>query len=69
MLNHQPLKVRYLMSGEFATGMQSDGREPELGAPIAPLDMHMRRLRPIARVEEEPVWPLLGEPAASGVIL
>src|SRR5881296_2910970 len=37
--------------------MQSDGREPELGAPIASLDMHMHRLRPIARVEEEPVWP------------
>src|SRR2546425_9816861 len=55
------------MSGESATGMQSDWREPELGAPIAPLDMHMHLLRPIARVEEEPVRPYSEK--ASGVIL
>ena len=44
------------MPGESATGMQSDRREPELGGPATPFNMHMSRLCPIARVEEEPVW-------------
>ncbi len=45
------------MPGDSATGMQSDRSEPELGGPATPFNMHMNRLCPIARVEEEPVSP------------
>src|SRR6266404_5241780 len=45
------------MPSESATGIQSDGSQPELGASIVARDVHMQRLRPVARVEEEPIWP------------
>ena len=45
------------MAGESATALQADRNKPELGSPITRLDMHMDRLCPITRVEEEPIWP------------
>ena len=43
------------MPGEAATGVQPDGVEPELGGPIASLDVDMHRFGPVVRIEEEPV--------------
>ena len=42
------------MSSQSATGCESDGIEPELGRPVARLDVYMDRLDTVARIEEEP---------------
>src|SRR5437762_2742019 len=57
MLNHQPLEMRYSCRANPRLACSRNGGEPELGGSVTPLDMHMHRLCPIARVEEEPVWP------------
>ncbi len=43
------------MPGKAATGMQANRGEPELRAPIAPLNVYVHRLGAITRVEEEAV--------------
>jgi len=56
------------MAGESATALQADRNKPELGSPITRLDMHMDRLCPITRVEEEPIWARFEGSSASVVI-
>jgi hypothetical protein len=42
------------MPPDSATAGESDGIEPELGDPVACLDVHMGRLGSVAGIEEEP---------------
>jgi hypothetical protein len=45
-----------LFSGETAAALQPNGVEPELRLAVVAFDMDVRRLIPIAGIEEEPEW-------------
>jgi hypothetical protein len=64
-----------LFSTKAVTALQSNGVEPELRLTVVPLYMNMRRLAPIAGIEEEPERtysensrhvPMLHRPGATG---
>jgi hypothetical protein len=41
---------------EAVASFKADRIKPELGLAIVSLHMHVRRLVPIGRIEEEPIW-------------
>jgi hypothetical protein len=43
-------------SAEAVVPFQAHGIEPKLGLKVFPLDVHMRWLVTVGRVEKEPVW-------------
>jgi hypothetical protein len=54
---NQILDPQEFRAAKTATPLQAHRVEPDLGVRLLPLHVNMRRLVPIRRIEEEPVWP------------
>lgn len=57
MALYQLLDLPNLGRPETATGLKPNRVQPELRSAIIPLDMNVRRLAPIAGIEEEAIGP------------
>lgn len=43
-------------TAESLARLEADGFEPEFGVFLIPFDVYVRGLKPVSRVEEEPIW-------------
>jgi hypothetical protein len=69
MLTHKPLDFVHLIVRETAVVLQPDRFEPEFGLLPLTQDVHVGRLRSIARIEEQPVRAALKDCRAHNSIL
>ena len=56
MTPHQGFDLVELILRESAVVFQGDGLEPELGRSLVTVHMNVRRLRTVARPEEDAIW-------------
>jgi len=55
VLAYEPADVANFGPPKAAAASQPDGVEPELGNAVVPLDMNVRWLVTVARIEKEPI--------------